>query len=246
MRVFCNSLLPVPWQQAPEFNSSRLSLFLTDVSPHQASSANLKLLLQPSELIRGGRYYNPDDELRFLVGRATLRLVLSKYLNQAPAEIILSGGGTQKPWLPAAPNLHFNLSHSGNRVLIGVFSQTLGVDIEEVKPAFDYQDIVQHSFSRAEQDRLRKGGIDSRHLFYQSWTRKEALVKATAQGIGSNLRSIPCLDGLNEVSAEASAQPLGWTVSSIYVSADYLAAVAYRPGRNTTPLSFFRFFPDFY
>lgn len=245
MRVLCNSLPTTPWRQDLEFDSSRLSLFLTRVSSHYADTANLKSLLQPSEVAHGSRYHHPDDRFRFLVARATLRLVLSKYLNQLPSDIMLSGGQNQKPTLLANSKLHFNISHSSDCILIGVFSEALGVDIEEVKTAFTYQDIVQHSFSEAEQAHLEGISADGRDFFYQSWTRKEAFVKAMARGIGSGLRGIPCSDGLHG-EPETSAYTLDWVVSSFFVSTDYKAAVAYRPRNKVTSLRFFHLPPDFY
>jgi 4'-phosphopantetheinyl transferase len=120
-----------------------------------------------------------------------------------------------------------------------VAATEIGVDVEKVDAHLPLADIRQHSFSGPEQDFI---GCDaaSRPLFYQSWTRKEALAKATAQGIDADFPRLPALDGTHYLAQpEGMASPVAeWLVRSFQVAPEYPAAVAYPASWPPAPLSF--------
>jgi phosphopantetheinyl transferase len=101
-----------------------------------------------------------------------LRGVLSRYLDGSPAAIELRLGERGKPML-ADPDaaLHFNLSHSGELVLIAVCrDREVGIDVQR---------------TRKRRGRERPPG------FYAEWTRREAIAKCHGGGLWAPLPDAP-------------------------------------------------------
>lgn len=95
------------------------------------------------------------------------------------------GGG--KPVIHGHPDIHFNISHCKTAVAVAVDSVPVGVDIETVRP---YKPrLAQYVLSQAELAQVEA----SEHPdveFIKLWTRKEALLKLTGEGIRGNLQSV--------------------------------------------------------
>lgn len=90
-------------------------------------------------------------------------------------------GAFGKPHLKGHPKIHFNLSHCRNGVMCVVDDSPVGCDIECIPSAPD-EDVMRAAFSEDERNRI----LTSKNppLEYASlWTKKEALVKMTGQGI---------------------------------------------------------------
>ena len=84
-----------------------------------------------------------------------------------------------KPFLPGGP--HFNLSHSGNRVLLVVADTPCGCDIEERRGNRDFAAIVRHGLHPgAQEDFFRLGATPE--LFYRFWTLGESYMKGVGRG----------------------------------------------------------------
>ncbi|WP_220788111.1 4'-phosphopantetheinyl transferase family protein, partial [Bacillus paramobilis] len=84
--------------------------------------------------------------------------------------------------------IFFNISHSGNWILIGISNYTLGVDIERI----EILDFISLStfFSKPEQDYLKS--VDTPRLkneFYRIWTANESYVKFLGKGLSIPLNS---------------------------------------------------------
>lgn len=117
------------------------------------------------------RYLKAEDRARCLTAGLMLRCILGG--NRA-ASIRRTRLG--KPFLPGGPC--FNLSHSGNRVVLAVDETDLGVDIEQIiswPPA-----VARKVFRAEEQNWLWQQGTDA--AFYRLWTGKEAVMKALGLG----------------------------------------------------------------
>lgn len=184
-----------------------------------------KTALQPDEINRAGRFHRPDDRSRFVYARHMLRVVTGRYLRQRPAEVRFTVGKNQKPELRDTDRWHINVSHAGEWILIAIGTTSVGVDVEENNPHFAFRDVLTHSFTSAEQQFI--AAHDSRLLFYQSWTRKEALVKATGKGLDDDFQRVPCLDGRHQIQSELIGAAGQWSVRSFTISDGYSAAVAY-------------------
>ena len=103
-----------------------------------------------------------------------------------PLSLSTAAGG--KPYLVNEPNVHFNLSHSGDWAVCAISDYPVGVDIERCEPG--RRDIAARFFHRDEVrylDSLLPSMRDD--AFYQLWTLKESFVKATGRGLDLPLRS---------------------------------------------------------
>jgi 4'-phosphopantetheinyl transferase len=180
-------------------------------------------LLTDPEKEFAGRFRFEGDRNRFIVGRQSLRLLLSKYLSVRPMDISIRSENGHKPFVSnPSCKIHFNISHSGDWVLIAVAIEELGIDVEKINPGFDFKELLQEHFNEPEQLYISKAA-DPVSAFYYLWTRKEALAKAWGTGLQENLIMANALD---EYSTSDSNKKL-WNLKSFHVSNFYPAAIAY-------------------
>ena len=173
-------------------NPDAIHLWLID--EQEVSRANViqhyPSLLSSDEKDRMATFRSASRQRQFLIARAALRTVLSLYMpGHAPETHKFSVNPHGKPTLSENPHkLVFNLSHSRNKVLIGVTRQRqLGVDIEYMEPKRNITKIAGHYFNQAEwnDDLLRQeanGNVNAAFRFYKLWTLKEAFIKAEGRG----------------------------------------------------------------
>lgn len=156
----------------------------------EASSAVLQrcaTVLSPSERIRAQRYVFERDRRRWTVARATLRLILSRYLGTEPGMFEFDFNEFGKPSLATLykeTNIEFNLSHSAEMALYAFTRDRLvGIDVEYMRPDLDFDGMARHSFSLQEQHIVRNlVGEEKRQAFFRGWTCKEAYAKALGKG----------------------------------------------------------------
>jgi 4'-phosphopantetheinyl transferase len=150
----------------------------------------LQRILSEDERERAARFHFERDRIRYIAGRAQLRMLLADYLDASPRELVFQYGANNKPSL-AGPGPRFNLSHSGGLVLYAVCAEVeLGVDVELCNPDFAGERIPEHFFAPDEVLALRSL---PEHLqargFLELWTRKEAFIKARGDGLSLALDS---------------------------------------------------------
>lgn len=87
-----------------------------------------------------------------------------------------------KPYLLNFPNLHFNISHSGEYVACAVFDKPVGVDIQKIG---EYNsDVAKRVCSEKELIQI-ENSLDKASKFTKLWTQKEAVLKMHGTGIAS-------------------------------------------------------------
>ena len=173
-------------------------------------------LLDKQENFRANRFKFKKDRHRYILAHGCLREVLSLYSGTAPQQIVFTNNAYGKPHLLNTP-FHFNLSHSGNMLLICVYSEgAVGVDVEKVNLHFSLEAMPPGVLDDEERDQLFSLAPDQqRRSFYQLWTQKEAFVKA--QGIG--LWGLPAVTSLR--------QSPNWSCQSVDLGAEYCASVVF-------------------
>jgi len=153
----------------------------------------LAALLAPSERERAARFHFPIHRDRFITGRGFLRQLLAAYLGVEPALLEFTCGPAGKPALTgSASTLHFNVAHSEDLLLIAVTrSGIVGVDVEHVRILPDFEELVARFFSPAECCQFHNLPVEQKPVgFFNLWTRKEAWLKATGQGIAHLLNQV--------------------------------------------------------
>ena len=149
-------------------------------------------VLDDEERARSRRFLRPVDRRRFVVCHAAIRVVLARCLDIRPEAVRYERGDAGKPRLAAGLGpLEFSLSHSGAVGLLAVTrDRPVGVDVEHVRDLPDPLMIAEQHFVTAEADALRSLPPEVRHAaFFRCWTHKEALIKATGEGLSRPLDS---------------------------------------------------------
>ena len=118
------------------------------------------------------------------VGSPTIRGGASRVNNKEASKLIIETTPSGKPYLKDYPNLFFNLTHTDNLILISLADSPVGVDVERLERNADKEAILKHFFSEREQQSYFSQPENQRQLaFFKGWTRKEALLKATGEGL---------------------------------------------------------------
>lgn len=200
---------------------------LDDVSVDEACCYRL---LSSEEQNRAGRFAFCDDRRRYIVSHAALRSVLASHLLVLPEELQFSIGLNGKPSLtamPGHPRIEFNLSHSQGMAAIAVARERrIGVDVEWVRHDFPFADVARQFFSAEEIVGLIALPTRLQRLaFYQCWTAKEALAKATGTGLDGQLNLTEIVRTRGDIVRIKSTMP-GWNLSELQPGRGYVGAMA--------------------
>jgi 4'-phosphopantetheinyl transferase len=166
---------------------SAAQVWVVDLAIRPGDLDRCGAVLDGAERLRADRFLRPADRARFVASHAALRLILADALGVLPAAVEIAVGPNGKPELAGAAEgvLQFNLSHSGERALIGLARDTpIGVDVEAVRPMSDALRIARGHFAADEVSALAKAPRSMvERRFFGLWTRKEAVVKALGSGL---------------------------------------------------------------
>jgi 4'-phosphopantetheinyl transferase len=207
--------------------------------------------LSIGERQRADRFVFERDRVHHTVAHGVLRHLLGRYCGIRPESLQFSVTAAGKPALarlpanpaegppgnPAGvpPAIHFNLTHSGGRALLGVSQgRELGIDLEQVRPNIEVLSISRNYFFGAERDAIEGAlSVTRDSLFFRYWVAKEAVLKAQGIGLGFPLDQfrVDFLPGDAEARIETfdpARLDGGWTVRMLPSEAGWLAAVAAR------------------
>jgi len=152
--------------------------------------------LPTDERERASRFRTEELRHRFIVSRIVLRRILSGSLGVEPDRIQLRTDADGKPCLADSCGIEFNLAHTGDLMLVAVTCGIpVGVDVERIRQLNDSQAIARRFFTQREANwlqRVNAAGLN--RAFFSLWTRKEAILKATGEGISSGLDSLELLN----------------------------------------------------
>jgi len=200
-----------------------------DVSDKLA--ARFEPTLAADERERADRFRTAELRRRFVAGRGALRALLGAYLGIEPALVAFSYGHRGKPSL-ATPGVEFNLAHTDDLALCALtVGRAVGVDVERLRPMDDAERIIARYFTSREcLEFLEHPRAERASAFFRGWTRKEAFLKATGEGLAASLDSF-------EVSLDAGGARLlrvgddpdaarRWSLVDVDVEPGFVAALA--------------------
>jgi 4'-phosphopantetheinyl transferase len=134
--------------------------------------------------------------------------------------------------------LHFNLSHSGEWIVAAFsFLSEIGIDIECRKRTPRMESIVRHFFHPDEIETwCSTSDTEQKTLFFQYWTMKEALLKATGDGLYASTKDF-CLKPKTHSATiwyadHVNHQYDSWLLETFPTPEDYTGSVAYRVRKN--------------
>jgi 4'-phosphopantetheinyl transferase len=153
-----------------------------------AAGPHLLDLLDDQERHRHAAYVRAGDRARFAVAHALTRIVAGHHAATAPRAVryVRTIKTYEKPRFgAAAAALEFSISHSGACILVAISrAVALGVDVERVTPTGPDASLVASVLGAGEQQAFMALPATARPwAFCRYWTRKEAVLKATGDGL---------------------------------------------------------------
>jgi 4'-phosphopantetheinyl transferase len=221
-------LSDVNWQKALSnfaINNSEVHIWRINIRQNLSSLNQFKALLNPAELARAGKYLQQKDHDRFIVSRGAQRIILGWYLHTPAQQLQFVLGDNKKPYLVSKDGypLHYNLSHSGDWIVLAIATSQVGTDVEFIDEAFKFQEILPDNFSKEEAAYINQE--DSTERFFTLWTRKEAILKATGQGLGEHLQITPALNGEHPLHHTLTGADENWILNSFSIQPGYISSV---------------------
>lgn len=172
-----------------------IDLWLENLSLTEAEYQHYWRLLDTHEQAKALRFFQENHRRQYVCCHGKLRTILASYTNSPPEQLCFATEEFGKPYLAMndkLPSVMFNLSHSGNKMLLAVsYQYDIGVDIEAWNNKIDCALIANHCFADSERvfwENLPDNEKDA--AFYQFWTRKESFIKAVGAGLSLNVAEV--------------------------------------------------------
>lgn len=189
---------PGPWEPAPAVPPVDRDTCLVWWAEPGWLRPELTALLDGAERHRRGRYVRAADRDRFATGVVVTRLVVGALTGVDPALVGLDRscpacGEPHGPPRPThRPDLRLSISHARDRVAVAVTrAPGVGVDVEAVERDLDLAGMQAQVLTGQEASALAElDPAERARGFLTYWTRKEAVVKATGDGLRAGLGEI--------------------------------------------------------
>ena len=176
---------------APETNN--ISIWQIDLDAPTGFIHYLKAVLSADERKRAYSFATAQLQQRFITGRGILRLILGACCAKAPETLGFIYGPYGKPYLTGLEAAwKFNVAHSDHIALIAISRCVeVGIDVEIDRPLTDLSALIDLIFSKEERNTcLAMSQQEQQTEFYRVWTYKEALIKASGEGLQVNLQEL--------------------------------------------------------
>ena len=205
----------------------------------------LRGYLSPDECARADRFIPERVRDRFVVARGRLRQLLGDLCGCPPRDVRFAVAEGGKPRLADhGGRLRFNVAHSNDLMLCAVtLDHEVGIDVEHVRQDFDYEGLARRFFAEDEVRALATvPPALARDAFFACWTRKEAVIKATGEGMARPLASfavsVDPARGAMLSADPALGRPEEWSLLPVPLPPAYQGTVAVR-GRVSLRMSWF-------
>jgi len=182
--------MPIPtFEDPPELPAHEVHLWWGFVGGDEEDS-DWSARISAEEETRALRFHRARHGRRFRGRRAFLRAVLARYEGRDPLELVFEPGAHGKPAL--ASSLTFNLSHTDDVVLLAVSrGRALGADVQVHRLGTPLERVARQVLTVRELAELEAAPVASRSAaFFRGWTRKEAALKATGEGLTRDPRTL--------------------------------------------------------
>jgi len=225
-----------------ELLADEVHVWVASLDVPERELARLWDTLPPGERQRAGRLRFERDRRRFVARRGLRREILAVYVGRGAADLDIRSSTSGEPTL-TGEDLVFSCSHSHELALCAVSRGCeLGVDVERLRPVGGARAIADAFFTPSERAALHALPAGQRDAaFLRCWTRKEACLKASGEGLAAPLDTFsvslaPATDPpALETVADLRAGLVERAVQALAPAPGYVAAVATdrAPSRTT-------------
>lgn len=190
------------------------------------------------ERARAARFRHEGNAWAFVVGRVLAREALADRLGRDDGPgLPLTIGPRGKPYLDIEPRIPFNISHTVRRdaegwsALVAVAvgqpgGGAVGVDVERIA-RFEQATLAARYFAAGEREAVREVPRPARsEALAALWTRKEAFLKATGEGIARGLDTFEVtIDQPARLLRIDGDDPRRWSMADLEVPEGYRGAL---------------------
>lgn len=162
-----------------------------------------------------------------LLSRFLLRHLLAPMINRQASAIEFLYNDYNRPYLKG---IDFNLSHSGNRIIIAINpTGRIGVDIEKIRKV--EPSLAEICFTEEEKKYIFKSDDLNLNSFFQLWTLKEAFIKADGKGMSYPLLDFYFkLDEKIEINFKNNINKSDWIFNTFEIDPDYKMSLCLEGG----------------
>jgi len=228
---------------AAALGPDEIQVWTAAVPPDSSELAALARVLSAEERRRAERFLVDPPRRQFVFCRALLRHLAGACLDRAPEALRFGVHPLGKPFVEQPSpcgDFRFNLSHSGALAAVVLArGHEVGVDLELIRPLHDVAALAGRIFSPDELDAWHALPVSRRsEAFYTAWTRKEAYLKATGEGMTGGLRAVEVSLVPGAVSPllmvpGGSAAAARWTMRDLPLPPGYAGALAFESRAST-------------
>jgi 4'-phosphopantetheinyl transferase len=214
-----------------------IEVVVTSLAATPGSVRAVLAVLSPDERARAERFVDETHRRRFVIARARLRELIGERLGVPPAAIQFDYGVHGKPSLRTRTgdrDMRFNLAHADDLAVYAFASAVeLGVDVERLRVIDDADRLADRFSPRERRDYHSLSAEQRPHGFLNCWTRKEAFIKATGQGLSLPLDSfdVTLVPGkpaeILRVGQKRGGQ-CGWRLHSFAAARGFVAALVHQ------------------
>ncbi len=192
-----------------------------DLADEALAESSARVLLDPSEK-RGADARAGAGRRRYVAAHAALRMILATWLGDDAGSIRFArkcgrclGDDHGQPWVVGAATLGFSLSHSGDLSIVALADGVrVGADVEEIRARPRLARLARRVLGPGEYEAWSSlPETAALRSFLESWTAKEAYLKATGEGISRPMAGVPAV------------APPGWSLARPAVATGHVAAV---------------------
>ena len=224
------------WQQTPaslNLLPDHIDIWLCHLKHLSNNVDEFYLLLADDERERADKLKSEDKKQQYIITRGSLRKRLGLLTHIDAKDFVFEYLEHGKPVLADDSryvDITFNVSHSYDLALIAISkNHHIGTDIEKINIDSDHQQLVKRFFSKAEQHAFNALAETIRaKAFCACWTRKEAFIKATGDGLTYGLDkfdvSVDPENQTPEINLHKSSEE-SWSALNLPINDDYMACL---------------------
>lgn len=125
---------------------------------------------------------------RHMVARGVCRDLLARCTGRDAKSLRFTEGRAGKPMLESGDGWDFNVSHSGDYVLVAARRGGVGVDLEKIREVREMKKLVERYFHPDEAAGwLDVADVRKMDVFFRLWTAREAAMKCLGLGLAGGL-----------------------------------------------------------